>query len=156
MLPVALADCDLVAIARQVVEELSAVHGPRFVLAGDREVHGTWAADELLRSLWNLGVNAVKYGAPNAPITISVIAGKDHATASVHNAGTPIPPDELEGLFRPFVRSTSARRSRAKGWGLGLTLVRGAAEAHGGSVRVESDAESGTTFTLEIPYVNPR
>lgn len=37
------------------------------------------------------------------------------------------------------------------GWGLGLTIVKGVAEAHGGDVRVESNRESGTVFTLEIP-----
>ena len=50
------------------------------------------------------------------------------------------------------MRAASVQATRAKGWGLGLTLVRGAAEAHGGRVRVESDAETGTTFILELPY----
>lgn len=149
--PLVLVECDLVAIAREAIAELSAAHGERFLLAGDAAVRGTWGADELRRSLWNLGRNAVKYGAPETPITLSVRAKEDHAELGVHNQGPPIPRDEREALFRPFVRSR-AMRNGAKGWGLGLTLVRGAAEAHGGRVRVESDVTSGTTFTLELPY----
>jgi signal transduction histidine kinase len=54
-------------------------------------------------------------------------------------------------LFAPYVRSRAADANGPRGWGLGLTLVRGCAEAHGGSVTVHSDAPSGTTFVVELP-----
>jgi signal transduction histidine kinase len=70
----------------------------------------------------------------------------------VHNEGAPIPAEQQARLFAPFAQIESAVVGRStRGWGLGLTLVRGCAEAHGGTVRVESDAESGTTFTIELP-----
>src|SRR5438093_9504391 len=53
--------------------------------------------------------------------------------------------------FEPVARTRSAQTGSARGWGLGLTLVHGCAEAHGGRVRVDSDAATGTTFTLELP-----
>lgn len=154
-LPLAVSESNLVEIARETTEELGTVHGARFVLAGDESVRGRWDAGLLRRALWNLGVNAAKYGAARAPIIVSVRAKQGHAELGVHNEGAPIHADEQHALFRPFMRSASAQAARAKGWGLGLTLVRGAAEAHGGRVRVESEAATGTTFTLELPYEPP-
>lgn len=151
-LPLEVSHCDLVEIAREVTEELSTLHGARFSVAGDQSVGGRWDAGQLRRCLWNLGVNAVTYGSAGAPIIVCVRAEKDHAEMSVHNEGAPIRPEDRETLFSPFMRAASAQATRAKGWGLGLTLVRGAAEAHGGRVRVVSNAETGTTFTLELPY----
>lgn len=50
----------------------------------------------------------------------------------------------------PYQRSAAAARSGKSGWGLGLALVEAIAEAHGGAVGVESTAEEGTTFTLDV------
>lgn len=150
-LPLRVARCDLREVAREVVEELSAVHGPRFVLEAPVEVVGFWSADQLRRALWNLGTNAVKYGATGEPITIGVRATERGATASVHNFGAPIVAEEQKNLFEPFARTRSARSGSQRGWGLGLTLVHGFVEAHGGRVDIESTPETGTTFTLELP-----
>jgi signal transduction histidine kinase len=68
---------------------------------------------------------------------------------SVHNEGAPIPPEAQETLFDPFMRA--AGEHRAQGWGLGLMLVRACAEAHGGSVHVDSAPGRGTTFTMRLP-----
>ena len=64
--------------------------------------------------------------------------------------GAPIPPDEQVEIFDPFGRARGAE-TRARGWGLGLTLVRGCAEAHGGRLELSSTPEAGTTFTLRLP-----
>ena len=69
----------------------------------------------------------------------------------MHNSGPPIPLTEQGRLFAPFSQTEAALKSGARGWGLGLTLVRGCAEAHGGTVHLRSDADSGTTFTIELP-----
>jgi signal transduction histidine kinase len=68
----------------------------------------------------------------------------------VHNKGNPIPVDEQLNLFEPFKRVESGANGN-KGWGLGLTLSRGLAEAHGGEIRVESSLDTGTTFTVSLP-----
>jgi signal transduction histidine kinase len=70
---------------------------------------------------------------------------------SVHNEGAGLSAGEQARVFRPFERGASAARSGKRGWGIGLTLVHGIIEAHGGVVSVESTPEGGTTFTIENP-----
>ena len=69
----------------------------------------------------------------------------------VHNHGSYIPAEEKASLFHAFRRSPAAQQSGKRGWGLGLVLVRGVAEAHGGSIGVESLPAQGTTFLIDIP-----
>jgi signal transduction histidine kinase len=92
--------------------------------------------------------NAIKYGAADRPIDVAIAAGRSGVTLSVHNEGPPLAPEEQAQLFVPFRRG---RRGRQPGWGLGLTLVKACAEAHGGRVEVRSSVEEGTTFSLHLP-----
>lgn len=148
-LSVVLAPCDLVAIAREVVDELSITLGPRLHLDTDERVVGWWGGDELRRVIWNLATNAAKYGADDGVITVAVKNSETGGVLSVHNWGKPISAEDQRLLFRPFSRTATA--GVQKGWGLGLTLVQGTAEALGGRVTVESTADGGTTFRLELP-----
>ena len=150
-LPLRLDRCDLGAVVREVIAELASIHGERFVLIAADGIRGIWSAEELRRALWNLATNAIKYGAPEKPVTITVRRTDGGVQASVHNYGPMLSREDQAGLFEPFARTRSAQTGSARGWGLGLTLVHGCAEAHGGRVRVDSDAATGTTFTLELP-----
>ena len=146
-----LGKCDIVSIAREVVDELSAVHGNRFVLeCGIRVCAGVWSADELRRSLWNLLINALEYGSDGAPITVCIERTSVGVALSVRNSGRRFPSRIRLRLFTPFTQSRAGAPNGMPSWGLGLALVRGCAEAHGGHVRVESRANV-TTFTIEIP-----
>jgi signal transduction histidine kinase len=95
--------------------------------------------------------NALKYGSGEAPVRITVEALPDHVEVEIHNEGPPIPPEEQATLFEPFIRAQRAR-SMPGGWGIGLAVVRGVAEAHGGTVDVDSAAGRGTSFTMRIPF----
>jgi signal transduction histidine kinase len=70
---------------------------------------------------------------------------------AVHNHGPVIAAEDRATLFEPFSRAISVRAAAQRGWGLGLTLVKGCVEAHGGAVEIESEPEKGTTFTLRFP-----
>ncbi len=150
-LPLRLERCDLHELVEQVVDDARTQYGDRFIINAAGPVHGMWSCNDLQRALWNLITNAVKYGAPTEPITISVVHVADIVRVSVHNSGPPIPLDEQPHIFDAYARASTAEASGRIGWGLGLTLVRGTAEAHGGRAFLTSDLESGTTFTLELP-----
>ncbi len=150
-LPLRLDECDLAAVAGEVFEELVATFGERFVLKAGAAVIGCWSAEELKRALWNLATNAIKYGGADLPITIAVDRTPDGARLSVHNRGPSIAAADEAQLFRPYSRTHAAQAGGQKGWGLGLTLVQGCAQAHGGRVRVDSTEQAGTTFTIDLP-----
>ncbi|WP_437928559.1 ATP-binding protein [Sorangium sp. So ce291] len=150
-IPLLLGACDLVAIAREVIDDLASFHDQRAVLRGEACVEGVWSQGELRRAIWNLASNALKYGESGAPVVITVEKTSEHAVVAVHNEGPPIPAEDQDHLFAPFVRTRAAMVGGQRGWGLGLTFVRGCAEAHGGRVTLVSEAERGTTFTLELP-----
>lgn len=150
-LPIEVGECDLAGLAKETIEGLTDLYGDRFKLSAKGVLPGFWSCDHLRRVIENLSSNAIKYGDPEASIQVLIDQKVEEIELSIHNMGNPLTQDEQSGLFEPFHRTTSALRGKQLGWGLGLTLVRGVAEAHGGRVRVESSLERGTTFTLTLP-----
>jgi len=143
--------CHLNFILSEVVEELSTIHGDRFKIQMEPDIHGEWSCTGVRRILENLCNNAVKYGSPIKPVTISAKQDDNCISILIHNEGNPIPIEDQKVLFEPFKRVNSGESGKQKGWGLGLTLVKGLTEAHGGTITVESNEEKGTTFTVKIP-----
>lgn len=142
--------CDVLEIASCVTRDLAMTHGDRFKIAGP-SVEGYWSADGLRRAIENLCLNAIKYGDATSPVSIQIACSYGRTVVSVHNEGPPIPVEEQEAIFQVFRRAYSAKRDKKMGWGLGLALVRGVAEGHGGSVMVDSKEGRGTTFMMDIP-----
>jgi PAS domain S-box-containing protein len=143
---------DAAQIARQVVDEalvLEDDHRIEFSAEGDPT--GNWDADRLNQALWNLLDNALRYGAPGEPISVSVRGADAQVSLSVHNRGPPISPDVLPFLFEPFRRGSHSPAGRGAGLGLGLYIVHEIARAHGGELRARSSAGEGTTFELLLP-----
>lgn len=149
-LAVQLEACEATKLAREVVDDMALAHGDRFTLDFEHEVHGHWDCQRIKQALHNLLENAVKYGREDRPIAVHIEESQGRILISVHNEGEPIPPELLPVLFQPYRRAPSAESSRKQGWGLGLVLVEAIAEAHGGSVGVESSAELGTTFIIDV------
>jgi signal transduction histidine kinase len=149
-LPLDLQRCDLVDLASNVVAELEDSDRQRVRLSAPERLEGVWMPSQLTRALWNLITNALQYGTPGGQVEVEIARSLDGVAISVHNTGAAIPPAEQAQLFEPFSRARGAE-ARARGWGLGLTLVRGCAEAHGGTVELASTPETGTTFTMRLP-----
>lgn len=147
----ALEECHLNAIVEEIVDDLAIVYGDRFSVEASSQIRGHWDCVAVRRMVENLAGNAVKYGAVGRPIRIWLRESGDAVEIGVHNEGNPIPPEDQSNLFEPYRRSESAKRSSQKGWGLGLTLVRGFAEAHGGAVQVRSSSLDGTVFSVRLP-----
>jgi signal transduction histidine kinase len=103
--------------------------------------------------LENLCENAIKYGAAGRPVAVGLKQCEDRVTIAVHNEGMPIPAADQAKLFQAFKRIEGEERAQGgkTGWGLGLTLVKGIAEAHGGTVTVQSEPGTGTVFSVILP-----
>jgi signal transduction histidine kinase len=141
---------DMLALAQEVAEQFEIQHGSRFkVIGAPAEV--LWSREEIKRALENLVGNAVKYGSAITPISIRLQPVDSRLIVSVHNAGNPIPPGEIEDVFQVFARAQAAKEGHKEGWGIGLAFVREVAESHGGSCGVDSSLARGTTFTIDMP-----
>jgi signal transduction histidine kinase len=99
----------------------------------------------------NLLDNAIRYTREGGSVVASVTADDSWVTLHVKDTGIGIPSRELPRVFERFYRVDRARSRETGGTGLGLAIVRHVAENHGGSVRVESELGSGTTFRVELP-----
>jgi two-component system, OmpR family, sensor histidine kinase SenX3 len=113
----------------------------------------TGDAKLLATALDNLLSNAQKYAAAARWIRVSAVycAPDKEARISVEDRGTGIELADQAEIFEPFCRGRSAIEAQIPGSGLGLSLVRSAAEAHHGSVSLESQPGRGSTFTLHLP-----
>ena len=85
-------------------------------------------------------------------VTIGTLGDDDErASICVSDTGVGIPADEMDRLFSRFFRASTATKNAVPGVGLGLTITRAIAVAHGGRIRVASTVGEGTSFTLELP-----
>jgi len=108
--------------------------------------------------VFNLLQNAVKYTPSGGSVRLAVEpAGSDRVMLRVRDTGTGIEPELLPRLFEPFVQGRGAPAHFAGGLGLGLALVQGLAELHGGSVSVASEGKGkGAEFTVDLPLGGER
>ncbi|MCO5170026.1 MAG: PAS domain S-box protein [Planctomycetes bacterium] len=104
--------------------------------------------DRLLQVLENLVGNAIKFTPPGGRITLGAAPGAGEVRLRVSDTGGGIAADDLPHVFDRFWQ---ARRTDRGGAGLGLAIVRGIVEAHGGRVEVESAPGRGSTFSFTVP-----
>ena len=127
--------------------ELKLVLADPAVVLGDR--------DRLRQLLTNLVENAIRYTPPPGEIQVAVRRRGERAELVVSDTGIGIAPEHQARVFERFYRVDAARTRSLGGTGLGLAIVRQIAEAHGGSVRLESELGRGSAFTVEIPLAPP-
>jgi signal transduction histidine kinase len=142
---------------------IAAAGGPGAVTV-QREIaselpHVLGDAAALRSAIQNLLANAVKYGGTDRWVGVkaeTTNGRRPEISIRVSDHGAGIPPADLPHIFEPFYRGSDAVAGQVHGNGLGLSLVRRIAVAHGGRVSVASKPNAGTTFTLTLPAAPPR
>jgi len=146
-----LGDTDLSVIVRDVAEQLGEQlqrAGCRLSIHVDGRIVGLWDRERLQQVTVNLLENALKFGA-GKPIDVNLAEDGGIAQLTVRDYGIGIPAERLSNVFDRFERGVPV--THYGGLGLGLFIVREIVRAHGGSVRVESQLDQGTTFIVELP-----
>lgn len=123
------------------------VHAPENLAAwGD--------ADKLSRVFNNILKNAIAYSYEGSVIDITAYEQGKNTVIEFANYGDPIPPEKLEAIFERFFRIDTARSTQTGGAGLGLAIAKEIVNAHGGTIKAESNGGK-TTFTVTLPLQNP-
>ncbi len=110
-------------------------------------------AELLAQVIQNLVGNAVKFSGGESPITLSLRQTDELVELEISNRGETIPEEGHEKIFERFYRADQAHSRKIDGSGLGLSLAREIARAHGGSLTLADFKEGVTTFRLTLPQV---
>jgi signal transduction histidine kinase len=127
--------------------ELELVSAPAVTLRADEDL--------LLQLLLNLLDNAIKYSPAGGHVNVGWNVRAGQVELWVQDTGIGIASEHLPHLFDRFYRVDKARSRVEGGSGLGLAISRWIAEAHGGSISVESALGRGSTFTIRLPIDSP-
>ena len=118
--------------------------------------------EKLVQVLLNLLSNAVKFTpaggsvAIDSPRRASLPAAPDQCFVRVRDSGIGVPLNKQSAIFEPFVRVDTSTSARTVGAGLGLSISRDLARGMGGELRVRGADGAGASFTLSLPFVEPR
>lgn len=139
----------------EVFEQLKVLsEGKHVIQIGNLEpVRVSGDSDRLKQVFLNIGSNAIKYTPEGGTIELSLAVRKNWVEVKISDEGVGIPKTELSRLFERFYRGDKSR-SRSKkdvGFGLGLPIAYWIVRNHGGRIEVDTDVESGTTFTVWLP-----
>ncbi len=105
----------------------------------------------LVRLLWNLIDNAIKYTLPSGKVTLSLLEKGSTAIVRVKDTGIGIPKKEIPKIFDRFYRVDKSRSRELGGSGLGLAICKWIVELHHGEIHVKSRANHGTQFEVVLP-----
>jgi two-component system, OmpR family, sensor kinase len=147
---------DLGAVGKEATETArAAVDGKLSVdfVPIEQEVTATFDRERVLQVASILLDNAVKYTPDGGSVTVSVGEGDGSVALAVSDTGIGISEEQLPLIFERFYRADPSRSEG--GAGLGLSIARQIAEAHGGQIGAESTPGTGSTFTLLLPRNGP-
>jgi PAS domain S-box-containing protein len=154
------APLDLRELVRRGVEDLRSVAARGGVtLRGDAGGEPLWTvgdATRLAQALGNLVHNAVKFTPPGGFVDVRLRRDGAQARLAVRDTGEGLDPARIESMFEPFVQAEQTLARPQGGLGLGLALVKGFVEMHGGRVEARSEGPGrGAEFVLRLPLSDP-
>lgn len=158
-LPISPQATNMEEVCREIAEALELSRDCEINLDFSGDLTGTWDPGRVKQVVSNLLRNALQHGRAAVPVEIAMRGETDEIVLSVHNEGTPIPFDQQHTIFDPLVHGVAHEQTRGRrpgSLGLGLYIVKQIVDAHGGTLELQSEAESGTTFTVRLPKSPPQ
>jgi PAS domain S-box-containing protein len=143
----------LVGAALDAVRPAADAKGIRLTMTLDPEAARVVGDPERLQQVvWNLVNNAVKFTPKGGAVDVALVRSGTHIELAVSDTGQGIAPEFLPHVFERFRQAEGSTTRRHGGLGLGLALVRHLVEAHGGTVRAESEGKDrGARFVIQLP-----
>ncbi|MBU4194770.1 MAG: sensor histidine kinase [Actinobacteria bacterium] len=146
--------CDLVELAREVVE----AHDPQAkhlglqleVVAPEAPAYARCDRDRMYQVIQNLIGNALKF-TEEGGVTVSISRRNGYVVVCVKDTGPGLPDGAIDTLFEKFPTAYTETRSEKRGTGLGLAICKGIVEAHGAEITVESEPGEGSRFCFTVP-----
>jgi signal transduction histidine kinase len=145
-------EINLAEVFTDMVDQLRAAHpGRQIILDIEGDAQGAWDGPRMQQLLGNLVLNAIKYGAADAPVRVVVMGSDAEVRFEVRNSGPAIEPLTLGRMFDPLQRGPDqADKDDGKGLGLGLYIASEIAKAHHGEIDARSD-QTETAFVVRLP-----
>lgn len=145
-------EVNLTEMMREIMEDTRMID-EEHIISEEIQDHVFLTADRALlkQAVRAMIDNSIKYTPPGGTISVSCRRLDDHAELKVSDTGIGIAQKDLPYIFDRFYKADAAR-TRGKGsTGLGLSIAKWIVERHGGTIRVESQPDCGTTFTVCLP-----
>ena len=150
--------CCLNDIVSDIIEELSVLALTADVLLISfvkvkEAVYVSGDEEKLYRLLANLVTNAIQYTLADGKVTVLLSVEDNQAVLQVQDTGIGISPKDQTHIFDRFYRVNPDRSRATGGAGLGLSIAQAIAQAHQGSIQVQSELNQGSTFTVRLPLL---
>lgn len=110
-------------------------------------------AGQMYRVFQNLVTNTLQYNPAGTKVVVCLYEQANEIVINFKDNGIGITAEIAKDIFNPFVRADSSRNSRTGGTGLGLAITHKIISAHGGSIYLKTDANSGCEFIIKIPKI---
>ena len=152
--PVRRAPLELQSLLQDLIDELRVLaedHQIALSLRTEPTPRVLGDAQWLKQAVINLLDNAIRYTPPGGEVTVRLRATDEGVAISVEDTGPGIESQHVPHLFERFYRADFARSRDCGGTGLGLPIVKGIADAHGGTITLETEVGKGSVFTLLLP-----
>lgn len=145
-------ECNLRELVDRTLLDLTVLYGNRFVVDLAPDVGGLVQEDKIIRVLENLCSNAVKYGDATAPVVVQGFVREGQVSLQVANHGEPLSEKTVRTLFDAFTRADLPEgRKAVSGFGIGLAMVKEAAQSHQGQILAFRDEHARNVFGIQFP-----
>ena len=144
---------DLLELILKRLRPIAEKKNVEMVLESFRPVVAEIDEVKMTLAISNLVENAIKYNMENGWVHVSLNADHRFFYVKVADSGIGIPKEDQEHVFERFFRVDKSHSKEVGGTGLGLAIARNAVLMHRGSIKVYSEANEGTTFTVRVPLL---